>query len=165
MNLKAVALVGGLLVIVAAAPAAAQQPKIINAQLEQRSAAAGLVRTVDALLASAAQPAWTGYAVPAVSRANWETGNDGRSCTLQLEGHNYGSSSTSTGNAEPAGPRAVFVLYRLDGKQIDRVRAVSDDCQVDAGGLPLFWLSVSNPNRPRAWPSQNAASFLTAVGR
>jgi HEAT repeat protein len=38
-----------------------------------------------------------------------------------------------------------MVLVRLQTNEIRRVRALSGDCQVDAGGLQVYWLGEVNP--------------------
>ena len=40
--------------------------------------------------------------------------------------------------------RTVMVLVRLQTSEIRRVRSFSGDCQVDAGGLQVYWLGDVN---------------------
>ena len=42
-------------------------------------------------------------------------------------------------------PDQVVVLLRVEGNVVVSVRAVSPDCEIDAGGLPLHWLSDVAP--------------------
>jgi len=37
------------------------------------------------------------------------------------------------------------VLFRLEAKQVVRIRAASEDCTLDAGGLPFVWLTGVKP--------------------
>jgi HEAT repeat protein len=37
------------------------------------------------------------------------------------------------------------VLFRLEAKQVDRIRVASEDCNLDVGGLPFLWLTGVKP--------------------
>src|SRR5262249_17916872 len=37
------------------------------------------------------------------------------------------------------------VLYRIENRQIGKVRTFTPECELDAGGLPFIWLSGVNP--------------------
>jgi HEAT repeat protein len=81
---------------------------------------------------------------------NW---NDGAGCgTCRLENdHNWTSGSTKgdsqTGSAvKLEGARRLVVLFRLEAKQVDRIRAASEDCTLDAGRLPFLWLTGVKPS-------------------
>ena len=50
----------------AALPLAAQPKLLINAQLDTKSASAGLEQTLRPLVSAQLQPAWIGYSVPSV---------------------------------------------------------------------------------------------------
>ena len=39
----------------------------------------------------------------------------------------------------------VMVLVRVQAAEIRRVRTFSGDCQVDGGGLQVYWLGDANP--------------------
>jgi len=41
--------------------------------------------------------------------------------------------------------RQLVVLYRLEAKQVVKIRVASNDCTLDAGGLPFFWLTGVKP--------------------
>jgi len=43
----------------------------------------------------------------------------------------------------------LVVLYRLEAKQVVKIRVASNDCTLDAGGLPFF-LANGSENRPIA---------------
>ena len=38
-----------------------------------------------------------------------------------------------------------MVLFRVVGGQVDRIRALSPDCEIDAGGVPVHWLADVRP--------------------
>ncbi len=90
---------------------------------------------------------WIGYHVDQVAgergvccNSNWNEGNCG---TCRLEKENGGATSTTytEGNIKLEGSRQFVVLYRLEAKQVVKIRIASDDCTLDAGGLPFVWLT------------------------
>jgi hypothetical protein len=134
MKLAAIAL--------AAAMALAAQPKkLANAQLETRSAAAGLDSVVQSLLASQPQPAWVGWTAPAGRGRNF-------GCDGYWRDHEIASAGGVV-HLEP--PAEVMVLARVLGGEISRLRALAPDCEMDAGGVPFRWLTGVRPDDSVAW--------------
>jgi len=130
---------------VATAPDAA--PRIENAKLETRSVGANLEATLRLLVNSADKPEWVGYQVDEVPgergvccNNNWNDGNCGN-CRLEKENGTSNISTRSSGRVKLEGPRQLIVLYRLEARRTDRIRIASDDCTLDAGGLPFVWLT------------------------
>ena len=130
--------VAGLL---ASSMAFAQQPSFVNARVVSRSAQPDVSRAIAAIVKAQAEPAWIGYAVPVIN--NEMTGrNDGWSERCRLEQQRVDPAT----NAPAAGPirleaaPTVMVLLRVQAAEIRRVRSFSGDCQVDAGGLQLYWM-------------------------
>ena len=117
----------------AALPLAAQPKLLVNAKVETRSAAAGLEREFKAALASQPQPAWIAYSVPVLA---------GRSlgCEVVSPG---GWSAPGVVHLEP--PDRMVVLFRVEANAVERVRTLSPDCEIDAGGLPVHWLADVRP--------------------
>jgi hypothetical protein len=143
-------------VLAPAAPATAQPARFVNARLETRPAAGGLERTFRALAAAADAPAWVVWPVPAVGRARhmccYGSADDltsspcaGR-CFLEQE-HRY-ASLVQDGNdcLERSGSIDILVLVRLEGREAGRLRTFSTECTLDAGGLPVFWLTDVRPS-------------------
>ena len=141
--------------LIALASTAAAQSNIRNARLESRSGA-DLAGTVQAL-SNAAGPYWIGYAVPAQD-PEWNaccygSGSDGGRCCGRCTLDGDRSSGTSVTSGAPAsGPIALesgnqaLVLYRIENRAVQRIRAFSDACEIDAGGATLYWLTgVSTP--------------------
>jgi len=131
----------------AATMQAAEAPRIENAKLETRAVGASLNATFRELSGKAETPEWIGYAVEEVAGEhsaccdnNWNNGNCG---TCRLEKENGGSISTShaDGSVKLEGARQLVVLYRLEAKQVVKIRVASEDCELDAGGLPFVWLT------------------------
>jgi len=116
----------------AALPLAAQPKLLVNAQVDTRSAAAGLEREFLALLGQPPQPAWIGYSVPAVRGA-------GLGCEYVRD------SFTAPGVVHLEPPDHAVVLVRVEGGAVSRIRSLSPDCEIDAGGLPVHWLTEVAP--------------------
>lgn len=56
-----------------------------------------------------------------------------------------------------SGSSQMLVLLRLEARAPERLRTFSSDCTLDAGGLPVFWLSEVRP-------SEGVALLETFVG-
>src|SRR6266404_847829 len=108
-----------LILLAALAPLCAQQPRLIDAKVETRSAAAGLDKEVQALLSRQTDPAWIGYSVPAVTGRNW----DGH-CTGTLENRNRSATVVnSSGAVMLEGSSNLTVLIRVERQKVDKIRA------------------------------------------
>jgi HEAT repeats len=136
-------------------------PRVENARVEQRGVGAPIAAEVKKVADQSAQPQWIGYAVPEVASdrevccnnhgANWDHG----SCAVcRLEDNNHGVNMTSRGDSSGAngsglvqleGSRNLVILLRTEAKRVMRIRVVSEDCTIDAGGLPLIWLTGVQP--------------------
>jgi hypothetical protein len=141
--------------LIALASTADAQSNIRNARIESRSGA-DLAGTVQ-VLSNVAGPAWIGYAVPAQdpewNACCYDSRSDGTSCCgrCSLDGNrSSGTSVTSAGAA--GGPiqleaaAQVVVLFRVENRDVQRIRAFSASCDIDAGGAALTWLTgVSTP--------------------
>src|SRR6266436_6419907 len=126
---------------------AAEAPRVENAKLEARTVGASLDGAFREIANGAEKAVWVGYSVDQVAgnreaccNNNWNDGNCG---TCRLEKENGGTSSTThaDGNVKLEGSRQLAVLYRLEAKQVVKIRVASDDCTLDAGGLPFIWLT------------------------
>ena len=134
-----------LFLLCAASPSLAQQPDIINARVTTRPAQPDVARAIAEVMKAQVDPAWIGYAVPALNQDSRGHG-DGWSerCRLEQQRVDPAADSERRGpiRLEPA-PN-VMVLVRVQSGEIRRVRPVSADCQVDAGGLAFYWLGDVN---------------------
>jgi HEAT repeat protein len=137
-------------------PAAAQAmdaPRIENAKIETRAVGPSLEATIRELAGKAEQPEWVGYNVETVAGEHgvccdnsWNDRNCG-TCRLEKENGQMTGSKPMDGNVKLEGPRQLVVLYRLQGKQAVKIRVASDNCTLDAGGLPFVWLTgVKSPD-------------------
>lgn len=150
--------VGLILAVTAATPAAKAQssdaPQIENARVEKKTLAGPLATEVKSWTTKSEAPQWLGYAVPQMGRehamccgdydGSWRNGCG--HCRLEDRGN--GSNMTSrdeTGTTKLEAPRSVVVLFRAENKHVTKIRVVSQECSLDAGGLSFVWLSGVKP--------------------
>jgi HEAT repeat protein len=137
---------------------AAEKPRVENAKFETRVLTGPLDETFRGILAQAENQEWIGYGVAQIPGdhtmccGNYRSG-DGESCeTCLLEREHGVTVTTSAKNNEDGtththetvkleNPQQLFVLFRLEAKQVVRIRVASEDCTLDAGGLPVLWLT------------------------
>ena len=145
---------------------AAQQPRIINGQVTSRPSPAGLAQAFQAIVAAQSDVAWIGYAVPVKNRDRvmccWQSGDSHISGSIRVgdapccgscriepgpestKGTTAGT-SVAQGPVKLEGPERMLVLFRITDKQVERIRAFSEDCELDAGGRPVHWLDDVQP--------------------
>jgi len=121
-----------LWLIAAALPLAAQPKLLINAQVQNHSAAAGLESQFKTLLTAQPQPAWIGYSVPSTRAYNL-------GCDYVRDGY------SQPGVIHLEAPDHAVILYRIESNQVNRIRTLSPDCEIDAGGVPVHWLTDVQP--------------------
>ena len=147
--------------LLAVAMPASAQGRFSNARTETQSAAQGLQGAIRTL---AAPPGvtWVGYRVPMIPGPHQMccydgfTSGSGDCCGLcRLES---GGLTLRTGDAQPGGSRITLeaptdflVLARLENGVVGRVRTFTPDCDVDAGGMTVVWLTDVKPDESVAW--------------
>jgi HEAT repeat protein len=137
---------GFCLILVSLLPLAAQQPRITNAKMQTRSASAGLEKEFRTLVGNLVEPAWIGYAVPVIAgRHQMCCHSNGSACVCGLEGKRGDAQSFQAGSVKLEGPGHLLVLFRVEQKSVGKIRTFSEDCELDAGGLPLYWLTEVRP--------------------
>jgi len=155
-----------LFLVVCAGFSWAQPPRISNAKLDARAINSGLEHEVQWMAAAENGPAWIGYAVRAVPGphqmccySSFEDGAGNRCCRgCALEGARAGATiSGAAGPIQLEGAGDIFVLFRIENHAVDRIRTFSADCELDAGGLPVHWLT--------GVPAAESISFLTKFAR
>src|SRR5438034_9434422 len=124
-----------LMLLAAALPLAAQPKKLVNAQVDTRSASAGLEAVFRTLLMAQPQPAWIAYTVPAARGRHFGCDSYWRDGEFTVAG--------GTVYLEP--PSEALVLYRVDANQVGRIRTLAPGCDIDAGGAPVHWLTDVRP--------------------
>src|SRR5882724_4287402 len=150
-----------LLLMAAALPMAAQPKKLVNAQVDTRSASAGLESAFRPLLTAQPQPAWIGYTVPAARGRHFGCDSYWRDGEFTVAG--------GTVHLEP--PSEALVLYRVDANQVGKIRTLAPDCDIDAGGAPVHWLTDVRPAESVALlatfvtgPERSVDSAMSAIG-
>jgi len=118
--------------LAASLPLTAQPKLLVNAQVATRPVSASLDQEFRKLLAAQSQPAWIGYSVPA-----------SRNARLGCEYVRDNFSTPGVIHLEPA--KEAVVLFRVEAKEVGQIRALSMDCEIDAGGLPVHWLTGVKP--------------------
>jgi HEAT repeat protein len=139
-----------LLAVAAAGLVLAQQPRLSSAKVETRALTAGLDREFQAIVSAESGPAWIGYAERTVAGdhqmccySSFEDAAGNRCCRgCALEGARAGITiSNAPGAVSLESPGYIFVLFRIEQHTVDRIRTFSADCELDAGGLPVDWLT------------------------
>jgi HEAT repeat protein len=135
--------------------AAAETPQVVNAKLETRAVSGALADTVGGIEAQAEKAEWVAYSVAEIAGdrtfccGNFNDSYGGCG-TCRLEKENGVTSTTSekdatSGTVQLEGSRQLVVLFRLEGKHVMRIREASQNCTLDAGGLPFIWLTGVKP--------------------
>lgn len=128
------------------AVSAPAQPRLQNARMETRPASSGLEGTFRAIVNAQSSPAWVGYAVPIVpgdrQMCCWDDG--ARGCFLEPRQGDRTIVVPAHQVVKLEGPTELVVLYRVENRQVGKVRSFSPDCELDAGGLPFLWLTGVN---------------------
>ena len=118
-----------------ASTAGAQTPRLSNGRIESH-ATTNIARDLPALAATLTEPMWIGYAQPLID-------GDHQMCDYWNNGNRY-SQSTDPIRLEPAD--FFFVMFRVEAKQITRIRTYSANCPLDAGGKAVHWFTNVSVN-------------------
>ena len=97
---------------------------IENARIEARAAQPSLEAAFRGIVQAQSEAAWVGYSVPILAGRS----QDCRGSKVFLEG-----------------PTQMVMLFRVAERKVEKVRAVTVDCTVDAGGLRVFWFGGVKP--------------------
>jgi hypothetical protein len=111
---------------------ASDRPVLVKGRLELLGAPSDLPSALSKLAATSEDPTWAGYAVPMV-------GGSHRLCGLEDDVVRLDDDLREETGAEEPRTGELFVLYRLEGGRITKVRAVSSRCRIDAGAGALHW--------------------------
>ena len=131
----------------------AQIPGLIDADVTVVASGTNLEQDLRRLLDAHPEPRWFAYGVPSVPGTHgaccFRSHEDTCCGVCLLEDSHDGvrldrDDTTSVGSPATVRlevPATVRVLLRAEGGEIERVEAYSRDCQLDAGGMPLTWLT------------------------
>ncbi|HLK20279.1 MAG TPA: HEAT repeat domain-containing protein [Bryobacteraceae bacterium] len=135
--------------------AAFGQPHIENARMETRSVSGGFEATIRGIVAQQSAAAWIGYSVPIVPGDHqmccW---NNNVKCGCSLEPHDRDRVIVVANPNETVkleGAKELVVLYRVENRQIGKIRTFTPDCNLDAGGLSFIWLNGVNSAESVRW--------------
>ena len=120
--------------------------QIKNAKLENLTTSGNLAGQIQDFASRQTGTAWIGYSVPAVSshrtmccfNGGWEDRGCCGTCHLDSEHNTYSGSRDDCDDFEG---KAVAVLYRIEEKKVGAIRMFSENCAIDAGGLPVAIIS------------------------
>ena len=141
-------LTAGIVAFGAVIPIAPQQSLVQNGRVETK-AATSIDREITAV-GTNADPVWLAWRVPMVDGernmcSTWYSDPYGYVRGQMLEPNETGVTPPKI--AAPTGPVALeggtglVVLVRIIDGKIERLRSLSDDCPMDAGGRALTWLN------------------------
>ena len=132
-------------------------PRVENVRLEKRALAGPLAGEMKRWTDQAEEPQWLAYAVPQVAGdrmmccGDYDGWSRAGCSTCRLEEADRGDSGANRGTVKLEGPRNMVVLFRAESKHVMKVRVLSEDCSLDAGGLTFVWLSGVPPSESVAW--------------
>ena len=112
-----------LLVIAAALSCAAQPARLTNGHVETRAVSGGLQATMRQLGGST--PVWIAYSVPIAEGEHHMCGGNNNKVMLE-------------------GAKELVLFYRVEQGEVKRMRTLSEECEIDAGGAQVYWLTGVN---------------------
>lgn len=146
-----------MLLVIGAAVATAQKPKVSDAKLQELTAGASLKTTVDGLMQKETGPFWIGYRIPSQAKERTmccfdsvdQFRNSDKCCMgCRMESEKRGSFNGTVSNCSQPEPLPyAFVFLRATGGQIGEVRVYSADCALEFANLPLYWLEDVKPEQ------------------
>src|SRR6266480_957541 len=146
-----------IIMLTMAAPGAAlaQEARLVNAQTQTRAVTSGLEKEFRSLVKNQVEPAWIGYAVPVVEGNHhiccYSSEESRKPASLrrgrcQLESRDEGMNFKTNGDDDTReNPGRVLVLWRVADRNVGKIRVFTDDCELDAGGLTVHWLTDVKP--------------------
>jgi HEAT repeat protein len=139
-----------------------------NAKLSTRAVAPGGLSGEVSRAAASAGPVWIGYLQPLVagkhrmccfgefkgriSDANLCCGG----CALERDS-SFTIGDDHRRSVQLEGSPGLVVLLRAERGRVGKVRALDDQCALDAGGLPFFWLTNVRP--------EESVALLASIAR
>jgi len=135
--------------LIAALTASADStPVIDNTDLTTRALTGSLKSTLDDIVDRAEDPVWIGYTVPMIPGVDMCCGDSRRRhclCKLERENNTYQNHYDDEDERDMHVARDMFVLFRAEDNEIERIRSYSENCELDAGGVPVVWLTGVSP--------------------
>jgi hypothetical protein len=140
-----------LLVLMLAA--AVQQPPIQNGRVETRQASS-IASEVQTIAKAATDPVWVAWRVPMIDGdrdlCSWYSDDNYAVRGFFAEPRTMGSPQQKitppTGAVPIEAGTALVVLLRLSEGKVERMRKLTADCPIDAGGRTIYWLNGIAPS-------------------
>jgi hypothetical protein len=110
-----------------AQPQALPEPRITRAERHTHAIPGSLEPAFRALVKAQQRPAWIAYIVPRAERG-------GDTCLWEHQ-------APAAPTVMLEGARHAVILFRVERAEVTRIRAYAADCELDAGDLPLHWLT------------------------
>ena len=151
--------------LAASLSAGSQPPRIVGGEVTTRALPAPFVAAFNGLAGSLSEVTWIGYSVPSPRREGFTccfnsgdsqfsgtvsgSGSWVAGCRLEpgavVQGTGAGPAAPPSGPIKLEGPERANVLFRIEGGRVERIRAFSEGCDLDAGGRPVVWLDQVQP--------------------
>ena len=172
MKVPALALAGFLASVASTqgeAQAAPPPSGLRNAKVTTRAVSSGALSAEISRLSGGAGPVWIGYSQPVVpgkrhmccfESFHGKISDVDRLCCGGCNLERDGSFTIGDDDRRPVqleGQNGLVVLLRAASASIGKVRALDDECGIDAGGLPFVWLTGVAPDE--------SVAFLASMAR
>jgi HEAT repeat protein len=141
-------------------PAAASEPVLEKGTLQRRAPAGSFAETVRVLARETRGPFWMVYGAPLIEGERMMCCYEGNvtkstrgcnGCRLEEQGGFTINNGDRKGNGHLEGDDAFLVLARVAEGRVGKLRALSMDCALDAGPLPLYWIGHADAAASLAW--------------
>jgi hypothetical protein len=125
------------------------QPRLQNAKVENRAVSGPLDAAFRGIVNAQTSPAWIAYAAPQIPGDrtmccfNTINGVSWQGCSLEPN-NNSVTFGPGGGTVHLEGAAEFYVFYRVEDKKVGKIRNYSIDCNIDAGGLPVYFLTGVN---------------------
>jgi HEAT repeat protein len=128
----------------------ADQSQFVNARIETRTVSQRLAAAVSQIAAESQQPLWIAYEVEGLSGGHSSCCVEHQSetnrgacgvCNLEKQSGDVAINPSKNTTIKLEAPAQITMLLRADQKQVMRIRVVSSNCVLDAGGLRAVWLT------------------------
>ncbi|MEA2237865.1 MAG: hypothetical protein QOC81_2589 [Thermoanaerobaculia bacterium] len=147
-----------LAILLFAATAPAQQPRILHSTVTSVTASPNLGAQI-----RGAKTKFIGYSVPEIEGErvmccfdHFGEFRSGAKCSLDHEGSYF--TNDDRDDPHPVGSGAFAVFYRIENGEIAKVRSYSMECVLDANGAAVTWIEGVDPKR-------SVALLASLIGR
>jgi len=137
-----------------AAGLATAQPRLVNAKVETHALQGSLDQEFKRMVSAQTDPAWIGYAVPVVPGdrqmccyySNSDMNYSYRGCSLEPRSPLPVAGGVDVGPVPLEAPKSFYVMFRVERNEVTKMRTFSADCELDAGGTTIYWLTGVKPS-------------------